>query len=121
MFDAERLMLYYFCEQGVRRSGMAEELASADRLISSLVKVPLKDHQFQALRSLLADLVGGHCHGMTEFRDSGLLQELNAGRLQLAAGEFFAFAYRRGRVDKLLWKKRNAEQTLFRTGRLTLR
>lgn len=74
------------------------------------VKVPLKQHQFDALVSFDFN-VGGH-----NFRRSTLLKKLNAGDFDGAAGQFSRWVYAGAEVVPGLIARRVREAKLFSMG-----
>ena len=75
--------------------------------VSALVKVPLKQHQFDALVSFAYNV------GVGNFRTSTLLRKLNAGDYQGAALEFDRWNRSNGKVLPGLVRRRAAEALLF--------
>lgn len=72
------------------------------------VKVPLTDQQYSALTSLVYNI------GPTNFAKSTLLQKLNSGDYEGAAGEFGKWIYAGGKPATGLVRRRAAEQALFK-------
>lgn len=70
---------------------LRKRLVEFEGYINTYVKVPLKQHQFDALVSLVYNI------GPTNFKTSTLLKKLNAGDYTGAADQFLA--YNKGRVD----------------------
>lgn len=96
---------------------LREDLGKAEKPINDQVAVPLTQHQFDALVSLILNI------GITAFRDSTLLKMLNGGSGYhtgdyLSAAEQFS-AWDRvtvhgvRRSSKNLIKRRTAEEALF--------
>ncbi|AOM40593.1 lysozyme [Xenorhabdus hominickii] len=75
--------------------------------IQQLVKVPLKQRQFDALCSFIFNL------GINNFAHSTLLQKLNAGDYQGAAGEFLKWDRADGLELSGLRMRRESEQKMF--------
>lgn len=61
---------------------LAEDVKESEQAVQNLVKVPLKQHEFDALVSFVFNI------GATKFRRSTLLRMLNSG-LRLAAAKQF--------------------------------
>ena len=97
---------------------LRREVESASALLGKTVKVPLKSCQAVALTSLLSDLCGGYAAGKVNWDRSELCAAVNRKCFQLAAAEFFQFAYYGTTIEKRLWEKRNCEQILFRRGKI---
>lgn len=90
----------------------AEELLRADltkfeSVINKVVKVPLAQHEFDALASFAYN-VGG-----TALANSSLLTLLNAGDRARAADQFLRWDKAGGRVIKGLTNRRKAERATF--------
>ena len=79
----------------------------AERLVTSLVHVPLNENQFSALVSFMT------CRGFAAFDRSKLLQYVNAGQPFKAAAEFSRWTWSGGKRRTKLIRRRNAEKKLF--------
>ena len=118
----------YFCSVGVLTIGwgttagvkpgdkiteaQAEEMLRADvvkfeRGVFDAVKVPLAQHQFDALVVLAYNI------GLGAFRTSTLLRLLNKGELSAAAKQFDRWNRGGGKVLAGLTRRRAAERKLF--------
>lgn len=86
---------------------LRKDIHLAEDAISTLVKKPLKQCQFDALCSFIFNLGSG------EFSTSTLLKELNIGNYEGAAQEFKRWDYCNGKVLDGLTKRRAAEIVLF--------
>lgn len=119
MKRATEIATFFFTPE--ERPELEKELLQAHRVVTAMITRPIHDYQIEALTSLVADLVGHHAYPQRgTLQSSDLIKNVNDGMLQLAAPEFFKFVYINGRIDKRLWAKRDAEQLLFRRGRLVL-
>lgn len=87
---------------------LKQDVNIVEQAIDRLVEVPLSQHQFDALVSLVYN-IGTHA-----FEKSTLLRYLNAGDTEKAAREFSRWVYSRGRVLQGLKARREAESQLFR-------
>lgn len=81
-----------------------------EEVVRSAVKVPLAQHEFDALVAFSFNVGPGSFHSST------LLRKLNAGDKDGAAKEFAKWTKAKGKVLKGLVRRRNAEATLFRGG-----
>lgn len=84
-----------------------EDMADFAKRVSALVKVPLKQHQFDALVSFAYNV------GIGNLRSSTLLRKLNAGDYDGAALEFHRWNRSKGKVLAGLVRRRAAEALLF--------
>ena len=84
-----------------------EDVASAERAVSSQVSVPLNQNQFDALVSFTFN------EGIGRLQASTMLRLLNAGWYSLAAAEFPKWDIVGGIVSPGLLRRRVAEQALF--------
>lgn len=91
--EAERLLLV--------------DLANFEQGVMNMVKVPLKQTQFDAL------VVFSYNVGLGNLRSSTLLKKLNAGNYEGAANEFPKWNKAGGKVLNGLVRRRDAERTLF--------
>jgi lysozyme len=85
----------------------AEDMAGFEEQVNSIVKVPLKQHQFDALVSFVYNV------GVGNLRSSTLLRKLNGGDYQGAALEFHRWNRSNGKVLTGLVRRRAAEALLF--------
>lgn len=90
----------------------SRELLSADLLkfesaITHLVKVPLKQYEFDALVSLVFNI------GETNFARSTLLKKLNTNDFKGAAEQFLAWKNAGGRPVQGLLNRRKREKDMF--------
>lgn len=93
------------------------DVAQFERDVTSLVKVPVNQNQFDALVSFAFN-TGSDIDADTiaeGLGDSTLLKKLNAGDYDGAANEFLKWNKSGGRVMNGLTRRRNAERTLFLT------
>ena len=89
---------------------LAADLASVELEVGHLVKVELKQNQFDALVSFQFNtgwLAHQHC---------SLLTALNAGKYQLADQDFMLYDRSAGKVLQGLCRRRAAERDLFNGG-----
>lgn len=85
--------------------------------VERLLKVKVTQDQFDALVSMAFNTGVGKADGIKgDFADSTLLAYVNAGKFQLAAGEFTKWVYSAGKVLAGLVRRRRAEAALFSTG-----
>jgi lysozyme len=83
------------------------DVATAVHAVNTLVKVPLKQHQFDALVDFTFNLGSG------SLASSTLLKYINAGNMSAAALEFPKWDMAGGKHLAGLHRRRVAEQTLF--------
>lgn len=88
---------------------LRQDLAKFEGYVSSAVKVPLNQNEFDALVSFTFNLGPGN------LRSSTLLKKLNSGDRAGAADEFGKWTRAGGKVLPGLVKRREAERALFRT------
>ena len=88
---------------------LLNDVGTAARAVNQLVTVPLNQNEFDALVDFIFNL------GKTNFADSTLLQDLNAGNFAGAVGEFQKWDHAGGQVLAGLLKRRVAEASLFQT------
>lgn len=86
---------------------LAADLATAEKAVNSLVKVPLAQHEFDALVSFVFNV------GASAFQDSTLRKKLNIGDRRGAGEEFLRWNKAGGRVMAGLIRRRQAERELF--------
>jgi lysozyme len=91
---------------------MMERLGSIVPVINSKVKVPLAQHEFDALASFCYNTGTGPAG----FGGSTLLKMLNQGKRSLAAAQFAAWRYSQGKVNEGLVTRRKFETALFKDG-----
>ena len=87
---------------------LRQDLAKFEGYVSSAVKVPLNQNEFDALVSFTFNLGPGN------LRSSTLLKKLNAGDRAGAADEFLKWTKAGGKTLPGLVKRREAERALFR-------
>lgn len=114
------LTIGYGTTQGVKRGQvisekqaaalLARDLATFENAVKRLVKVPLKQHQFDALVSF------AHNCGAGALASSTLLKLVNAGQFQLVPAQFLRWNKAGGRVLGGLTRRRRAEAWLWTTG-----
>lgn len=75
--------------------------------VTNGVRVPINQNQFDALVSFVYNL------GASAFRNSALLEKLNAGDFSGAANEFGRWIYVQGHVSDGLVRRRALERDLF--------
>ena len=88
---------------------LLNDVGTAARAVNQLVTVPLNQNEFDALVDFIFNL------GKTNFADSTLLQDLNAGNFAGAVGEFQKWDHAGGQVLAGLLKRRVAEASFFQT------
>jgi lysozyme len=86
---------------------LKNDVAKFEKEVNSLVKVPLKQYEFDALVSFCYNL------GATALAQSTLLKKLNASDKQGAGGEFIRWNQSKGLPIQGLTARREAEQALF--------
>lgn len=86
---------------------LAQDLKKFEGYIHDMVKVDLKQHEFDALVSLVFNIGPGN------FKNSTVLRELNQGDKQSAADAFLKFKYANGKVMPGLVNRRNDERRMF--------
>jgi lysozyme len=86
---------------------LAKDMAIFEEAVTRRVKVPLKQHQFDALVSFTFNLGEGN------LAKSGLLRKLNAGDYDGAAREFPNWVRAGGKVLSGLVRRRNSEMLMF--------
>ena len=90
---------------------LADDAAKAAAAVVERVKVPLAQHQFDALVSFVFNLGAG------AFAESTLLRELNAGRYDAVPPQLDRWVKAGGKTLEGLVRRRKAEGVLFRQGR----
>ena len=88
---------------------LRQDLAKFEGYVSSAVKVPLNQNEFDALVSFTFNIGPGN------LRSSTLLKKLNAGDRAGAADEFLKWTKAGGKTLPGLVKRREAERALFLT------
>lgn len=89
------------------RDLLIRDLAIYERAVRDAVKVPLEQHQFDALVSLCFNV------GVGEFTTSVMVARLNAGDFDGAAERFAVWRLSDGRVDGRLVARRARERAMF--------
>jgi lysozyme len=89
---------------------LQEDAATACAEINRSVKVPLEQHQFDALVSFVFNV------GTGAFRDSTLLRELNAGKYDEVPTQLNRWVKAGGRTLQGLVNRRKSEGKLFTSG-----
>lgn len=92
------------------RQFLLDDTAEAEQAVNRLVRMPLAQHQFDAVAVLVFNI------GATNFVNSTLRKKLNAGDYEGAAEEFPRWNKSRGIVMKGLVRRRADERKLFLTG-----
>ena len=95
--------------EGQARILLKQDAAIASAAVKNSVKVPLTQNQFDALVSLSYNI------GITAFRNSTLLQKLNAGDYSAAADQFARWNRSQGEQIAALDRRRASERELFLT------
>jgi lysozyme len=90
---------------------LREDVSDAAGTVRSVVKVPVRQQEFDALVSLTYNIGGG------AFGSSTLLRELNAGHYRRAANQFLRWNRAGGQVLLGLSRRRQAERKLFKSKR----
>lgn len=86
---------------------LARDIQWAEKIVNSLVKVPLSQGQFDALVSFTFNNGGG------TFAKSSILPELNAGKFMEANWEIGRYYFADGKPSTGLLRRRHAEQAMF--------
>lgn len=89
---------------------LSEDLAPAERAVSTLVTVELSDNQFAALVSFTFNV------GVTAFKTSSLLRKLNAGDYNAVPSELMKWTKSKGQQMTGLVNRRSAEAGLWAKG-----
>lgn len=84
------------------------DLAWAQTAVNQLVRVPLKQHMFDALVSFVYNI------GESAFSKSTMLRLLNEGKYDQAAEQFKRWNQDNGKVIPGLVSRRKVEESLFR-------
>jgi lysozyme len=104
-FDASTVWTQQQCDDA-----LAADMAIFEEVVNRLVKVPLHQHQFDALVSFAYNLGEGN------LSKSALLRKLNAGDYTGAAKEFPNWVRAGGQVLAGLVRRRNSEMVMFMGG-----
>jgi lysozyme len=83
------------------------DVAEFESVVSKIVKVPLKQYEFDALVSFTYNV------GKTALANSSLLTLLNAGERERAADQFLRWDKAKGCVFPGLTRRRKAERAMF--------
>lgn len=89
------------------RELLSADLSRFESAITRLVEVPLKQHEFDALVSLVFNI------GETNFARSTLLKKLNANDFKGAAEQFLVWKNAGGRPVQGLLNRRKREKDMF--------
>ena len=89
------------------RELLSADLSKFESAITRLVKVPLKQYEFDALVSLVFNI------GETNFARSTLLKKLNANDFKGAAEQFLVWKNAGGRPVQGLLNRRKREKDMF--------
>lgn len=96
------------CTEAQAKSWLDDDLGDAEGLVSHFVKIPLNQHQFDALVSFTFNVGGGALQAST------LLHKLNAGDIDGAADEFDRWDHA-GKIEVAgLLRRREAETQEFK-------
>jgi lysozyme len=95
------------CSQQQADMWLSEDLEDAAAVVSSLVKAPLTQGQFDALTSFAFNF------GAKKFGGSTMLILLNKGDYKGAAGQFKLWVHADGKIEPGLVKRRAAEEQIF--------
>ena len=97
------------CTLALAEQWLQEDIQSAVNTVNHLVKVTLTQGEFDALVDFVFNEGAGH------FESSTMLDLLNAGSYQAAAGQFERWDMCAGQVVAGLLRRRQAEKTEFNT------
>jgi len=103
------------CTEAQADAWLMEDCADAEHAVHHLVKVPINQHQYDALVSFAFN-VGGDIDAdlvAEGLGDSTLLKKLNAVDYAGASAEFPKWIKQKGKVLNGLVRRRAAEQNLF--------
>ncbi|WP_441368263.1 lysozyme [Acinetobacter lwoffii] len=95
------------CTLDQAKAYMQNDLKAFEQTVSSAVKVPINQNQFDALVSLAYNI------GSTAFKNSTLVRQLNEGNYNAAANQFNVWVNAGGKRMQGLVNRRAAERTLF--------
>ena len=95
------------CIRSAAEEWLRYELEAKGDVVDSLVRVPLEQHQFDALCSFTYNV------GTKAFQDSTLRKMVNAALFSEAAQQFLRWTRASGRVLPGLVKRREEERALF--------
>lgn len=80
----------------------------------ALIRVPLRQHQREALAAFCGWLAGRYGdNAVTTWERSAMLQMVNAGDTQAVGPELLQWVYTEGHLDTLLVKRRIKERLLW--------
>lgn len=91
---------------------LAEDMRGSEQAVTARVKVPLEQHQFDALVSFVFNC-GAHAFSL-----SNLLKLLNTGKISEVPAQFGRWIHGGGRILPGLVRRRKTEEHLFSTGEL---
>lgn len=95
------------CTLDQAKAYMHNDLKAFEQTVSSAVKVPINQNQFDALVSLAYNI------GSTAFKNSTLVKRLNEGNYKAAAEQFGLWVNARGKRLQGLVNRRAIEKALF--------
>lgn len=107
ILDNEKEYLTYVNPNQARQL-LYNDLNRFENAVNNLVKVPLEQHQFDALVSFTFNV------GPKNLERSTLLKRLNAGHYSAAAEQFKRWRFAGGKILKGLERRRAAEAAMFR-------
>lgn len=84
-----------------------QDLAQFESAVNKLVKVPLRQNQYDALIAFVYNI------GITAFSNSTLLRKLNSKEYAGASSEFMRWTKANGKKSNGLKNRRKIEQSLF--------
>lgn len=84
-----------------------EDLKDVQNIVDDLVKVPLTQHEYDALVSFAFNV------GSTAFKNSTLLKLINQNKKTEAAKQFDRWIFVKGKKSQGLIRRRSMERTLF--------
>lgn len=89
------------------RKILANDLETADKIITEKVKIPLTQNQRDALVSFVFNVGSGN------FSQSTLLKLVNESKIKDAANEFDRWIFVEGKISNVLKTRREREKNLF--------
>lgn len=95
------------CTLDQAKAYMQNDLKAFEQTVSSAVKVPINQNQFDALVSLAYNI------GPTAFKNSTLVKRLNEGNYKAAANQFDVWVNAGGKRMQGLVNRRTTEKALF--------
>ena len=95
------------CTLDQAKAYMQNDLKAFEQTVSSAVKVPINQNQFDALVSLAYNI------GSTAFKNSTLVKRLNEGNYKAAANQFDVWVNAGGKRMQGLVNRRTTEKALF--------